>query len=156
MKKRMVIFLLTMLVAGCTNNQYERSASQGNYTSITTDDLNEKLANKEDFVLAISRTTCSHCIRFKKDVLEGYINNHEINYYELVIDKLENIDPIYEIIAKHPYPERFMTEDMDPKSIYTPVFYFVTNGEYQETYLGAMDTETFDELIVKYQLDAKK
>lgn len=156
MKKRMVMFLLTMLLAGCANNQYERSASQGHYASITTDNLNERLANKEDFVLAISRTTCSHCIHFKKDVLEDYINNHEINYYELVIDKLENIDPIYEIIAEHPYPERFLTEDMDPNAIYTPVFYFITDGEYQETYLGAMDTKTFDELIIKYQLDAKK
>lgn len=154
--RRISIFLLTFLLAGCTQKQYERSNAYGHYASITIDDLNQRLENKEDFVLAISRTTCSHCINFKKDVLEDYISNHEINYYELVIDNMKDIDPIYEIIVEHPYPDQFMTKDMDPNAIYTPLFYFVVDGEFQETYLGAMDTETFDELIMKHQLDAVK
>lgn len=154
MKKIFSVLMLMFLLAGCMNQNYERSEAQGHYASITIEDLDDKIDNKEDFILAISRTTCSHCIHFKKEVLEAYISNHEINYYEILIDKIDDIQPIYKLLEEHPYPERFLTEDMDAKAIYTPLFYFIKDGEYQETYLGAMDVDAFDALIMKYQLDA--
>lgn len=155
-KNKIIKFtIIFLLLTGCSNS-YKRSELSGNYKSITVDELNEKLEMKETFVLSISRTTCSHCIDFKKNVLESYISNHEINFYDILIDKISSVDSIYKIIKDHPYPSKFLTEDMDPEAIYTPAFYFIVDGEYKEMYLGAMDMDMFDGLIVKYKMDKAK
>lgn len=155
MKRKIFTLLLGLsLLCGCSF--YERSDNPGTYASITTEELDEKLNNQESFVLSISATYCSHCHNFKRDVLTDYLKDHEINYYNIVSDQLEDIGPVFEILKEHPYPQHALKNGMDPDMLYTPLFYFIKDGEFKDTYLGTMDEKTFDGYIVKYQLDKKK
>lgn len=51
--------------------------------------LKEKLDNNDDFILLITKTTCTHCESFKprfKDILSRY----NITAYEIALDKLSD------------------------------------------------------------------
>lgn len=52
-------------------------------------ELIEKIENKEDIVLLISQTTCTHCISYKPK-LEEVANEYKLNVYYIDVDLLSD------------------------------------------------------------------
>lgn len=72
------------IVLNKKNKELDSHLIELNYT-----ELKEKIDNKDDFILVITKTDCSHCEAYKprlKDVLAKY----DINAYEIALDKLSD------------------------------------------------------------------
>lgn len=54
---------------------------EGELKKITYNEIKQKINNKEDFVLIVSRTTCSHCISYKPKVEQIAKKEGLIIYY---------------------------------------------------------------------------
>lgn len=147
--------LFVLLTAGCSNN-YERSTESGSLKAVQLPEMEEKMANGDTFMMLFSQTNCSHCKKFKEDVLSGYIVNHEIEVFDVVFDKQDSMDPIFAFIKENPNPSEFLTEDMSAESPYTPTFYFIEKGKVKDIWIGEMSEERFDNYVQKYRLDEVK
>ena len=60
----------------------------GKLTELNSNDVIEKINNKEDFVLLVSQTTCSHCMVYKPKVKE-IANKHDVEIFYIDIDLLD-------------------------------------------------------------------
>lgn len=92
----------------------DRVLSKSYFKELKFDEVIEKIENKDDFVLLISQTTCTHCISYKPK-LEEVANEYKINIYYIEVDLLDD-------------------EERDKFSSYinfssTPVTVFLKNGE---------------------------
>ncbi len=76
-----IIFLLILLFLSINN-------SKGNLIELSYNDIKGKIENKENFVLCISRTTCSHCADYKPKLKEVAKENN-INIYYIDVDKYD-------------------------------------------------------------------
>jgi predicted bacteriocin transport accessory protein len=84
-----IILSITGLVyAGRTLNQKTENEEK-HLIKIEFSDLEEKINNKETFILLLSQESCSHCAQYKP-ILKKILANHNIYAYELEIDKLSN------------------------------------------------------------------
>ena len=86
-KKIIVIIASILVVAGliiyCFIHSYDSNLIEINYN-----ELKEKIDNKEDFVLCVSRTTCSHCQDYKPKLKKvGY--KYKIDIYYINVDELK-------------------------------------------------------------------
>ena len=63
----------------------------GDLKAITYEEIIEKQANKQDFILIISQTTCSHCESYKPKIKQ-IAQKHGITVYYIDIDTLSNED----------------------------------------------------------------
>ena len=65
--------------------------NKGDLKPITFKEIQEKKANKEDFILIVSQSTCSHCASYKPKVKQ-IAKEHGITIYYIDIDleKKEN------------------------------------------------------------------
>lgn len=146
-----------MLLVGCSSQpKYERSTEAGRLIEIKFDEAMQMIENDETFVFAMTQTHCSHCIAFKEDVLLDYLEKHELYFYDVLLDKEEDTDPMFAFVEKHPNPSKYLTSTMSPTSVYTPTFYFVEKGEVSDIYIGEMKLEELDKYVVQYQLDKAK
>ena len=92
--------------------------SNGNLKELKSNEVIEKIKNKEDFVLCVAQTTCSHCEMYKPK-LKKLANKYDIFIYYINIDKLNKKE-----------------EKEFNKYIYTdgtPVTIFFKNGEEETT-----------------------
>ena len=92
--------------------------SNGNLKELKSNEVIEKIENKEDFVLCVAQTTCSHCEMYKPK-LKKLANKYDIFIYYINIDKLNKEE-----------------EKEFNKYIYTdgtPVTIFFKNGEEETT-----------------------
>lgn len=157
MKKLMIVTcMISMLLVGCTSEpkEYVRNTEPGKIEDTTLDEIYKKFENKEDFVLLITFTFCSHC-QSLKEVMEPYLQNHGVVVYELVMDKLVPTNDEYNA-AK----EKLNTYLKDYEG--TPSFYYIEDGKKKDEIIGfggegkdKIDINTYDTFIQKYQLDAK-
>ena len=65
--------------------------NKGDLKPITFKEIQEKKANKEDFILIVSQSTCSHCASYKPKVKQ-IAKEHGITVYyiDIVFEKNEN------------------------------------------------------------------
>lgn len=145
----------TILLTGCGAN-YERSTNAGSVVIAQFDDMKNKMENDETFVMAFSQANCSHCITFREKVLPKYLADHEIVFYEVLLDIQKDMNPLYDFVKENPNPEKFLSENMKADSIYTPTFYFVDDGKVEDIWIGEISEDELDKLVVKYQLDKAK
>lgn len=61
--------------------------SNGNLKELKSNEVIEKIKNKEDFILCVAQTTCSHCEMYKPK-LKKIANKYNILIYYINIDKL--------------------------------------------------------------------
>lgn len=113
-KKRAIILGSICLVILIGAFIADRVLSKSYFKKLKYDEVIEKIENKDDFVLLISQTTCTHCISYKPK-LEEVANEYKINIYYIDVDLLDN-------------------EERDKFSSYinyssTPVTVFLKNGE---------------------------
>lgn len=76
-----IVFLLILLLLFVNNGK-------GNLIELSYNDIKEKIENKENFVLCVSRTTCSHCADYKPKLKEVAKENN-INIYYIDVDKYD-------------------------------------------------------------------
>ena len=63
--------------------------NKGDLKPITFKEIQEKKANKEDFILIVSQSTCSHCASYKPKVKQ-IAKEHGITVYYIDIDLEKN------------------------------------------------------------------
>ena len=98
-------------------------------------DIEEKINNKENFVLCISRTTCSHCNNYKPKLKE-VANKYNINIYYTDVDlySSEDLDKYNSLISFYGS---------------TPVTIFIKNGEEKTTATRIEGDVSTDKIIEK-------
>ena len=67
--------------------------NKGDLKPITFKEIQEKKANKEDFILIVSQSTCSHCASYKPKVKQ-IAKEHGITVYYIDIDLEKNEDKV--------------------------------------------------------------
>lgn len=85
---------------------------------INISDLFEKIENKEDLILLISKTDCSHCISYKPK-LEKMANKYKLNVYYIEVDLLskEEYDKLYSNIRFDGTPVTVFLKDGEEKTV---------------------------------------
>ena len=81
--KKNIIIIIIVLGIGLG---YLLFNSNSNLIELDYHNLENKINNKESFVVCISRTTCSHCNDYKPK-LRKVANKYKINIYYTDIDK---------------------------------------------------------------------
>lgn len=88
MKKNLIIICTIMLfiIIGILIFANSKSSQYGLF-ELKYNDVIEKFENKDDFVLVISQTTCTHCISYKP-VLRNVSKKYKIKTYYIDVDLL--------------------------------------------------------------------
>lgn len=99
MKKKLLIFLglalsigaiVAIVYAAITLNKQQEI--EDNYLiELSYKELEEKIKNKDSFMLIYTQSNCSHCHQFKP-VLKKTLAKQDLYGYEIVLDKLETSD----------------------------------------------------------------
>lgn len=97
MKKKLLIFLgltisigaiAAIIYAAITLNKQQEI--EDNYLiELSYKELEEKIKNKDSFILIYTQTTCAHCHEFKP-ILKKTLAKQNYYGYEIVLDKLKN------------------------------------------------------------------
>lgn len=90
-KNRIIILVSVCLIVLVGAFVADRIMSKSYFNKIKYEDLIEKIENKEDFVLLISRTTCSHCVTYKPKLKE-VANKYKVNIYYIDVDLLSDAE----------------------------------------------------------------
>lgn len=148
MKKIIFMLLTVVLVTGCTS---EEKSLYDNYKvtsdtkvndnitetiSITYDEYQNKIANKESFVLLLWQTGCGHCETFEP-ILNRVVDQYNIEVYSMNIGLLN--DEQYSILKN----KTFVTG--------TPTTVVFKDGVTQSKKLiGSKDEQTVIDFLVRY------
>ena len=131
MKKKNIIFIGTIIIfILITLLLFVNNNSKGDLIELSYNDVKEKIDNKENFVLCISRTTCSHCADFKPKLKE--------------VAKDNNIDIYYIDVDKYDEEEFSNLISFDGS---TPTTIFIKNGE-EETTSNRINGDTSKSKII--------
>lgn len=101
------VLIITLLIINKPTNK------EGELKKITYNEIKEKIKNKDDFILIISRSNCSHCQTYKPKIAE--------------ITKDYNIIAYYIDYDKEKEPEKFL-EEFNLEAV-TPTTIFIKNGK---------------------------
>lgn len=88
-KKKVIILCSICLVVLVGAIVTDRVLGKTYLNEIEYKELIEKIENKEDMVLLISQTTCTHCISYKPK-LEEVANEYKLNIYYIDVDLLND------------------------------------------------------------------
>ena len=132
-KKKVMILVSICLVILVGAVIADRMMGKSYFNEISFNDIMEKIENKEDVVLLISQTTCSHCISYKPK-LKDVANKYKLNIYYIDVDLL-NEDELKELKSKVNYTA-------------TPVTVFLKDGE-EKTAANRINGDASKDKIVK-------
>jgi predicted bacteriocin transport accessory protein len=101
MKKKLLIILVaiicfaaigSMIYIGFVNGEKEKNLDK-HLIEINFSELQEKINNKETFILVLTQTNCSHCMEYKP-TLKKVLAEYDVYAYELNIaeDKISKED----------------------------------------------------------------
>ena len=90
MKKVLIILVcLTLFTTGCFNKK-------DTYIELSYEQLEEKITNKDSFILVIGSSQCTHCASYKTtmtDIVKKYkIDVYYIDIYQLSDEKLAKLN----------------------------------------------------------------
>ena len=106
-----------------------------NLVKLDYSELIKKIDNKEDFVLCISRTTCSHCDAYKPK-LRKIANKYDIKIYYTDVD-------LYDINDLEDFSSKISFDGS------TPITLFIKNGEETTTATRIEGNVSTDKIIDK-------
>ena len=130
--KKNIIIIIIVLGIGLS---YLLFNSNSKLIELDYHNLENKINNKESFVVCISRTTCSHCNDYKPK-LRKVANKYKINIYYTDIDKYNKTD-----LEKF---NKLISFDGG-----TPVTIFIKNGEEKTTATRIEGDVSTDKIIDK-------
>ena len=134
-KKKVFILVVVCLVILVGAFISDRILGKSYLNEIGYDEIIEKIENKEDFVLLISQTTCSHCANYKPK-LKDVANEYKLNVYYIDIDLLEEEE--YNNLNSY----------LSFKTAGTPVTLFLLNGE-EKTVANRIKGDSSKDKIIK-------
>lgn len=129
------IILLVLIVTSLIVNNY--FSATGSLIELNVDDVIYKVKNKEDFVLCISQTTCSHCASYKPK-LEKISKEYDLEIFYIDIDK-------YNDDKKNEF-RNYVSFDGS-----TPVTAFIKNGEEATSSNRIFGNLSTDKVIEKFK-----
>lgn len=151
MKKILLCMLLMVGVVGCGSDSSKSTSTielekkgDGDVRSLTLEEMNNKIKNKESFIVVFTLTTCGYCIDFFQES-QDYIKEIGLPLWDVVLDEEprdanENLD----IIHKH-----------FPSFSATPSIYYVENGEpkdFLEADKEKVDKERFEKFLKENEI----
>ena len=81
MEKKNIIFIIAIiLLIVIISILLSNNKGTGELTKLNYNQIKEKINNKEDFILIVSRSTCSHCASYKPKV-EQIAKDYKITVY---------------------------------------------------------------------------
>ena len=102
----------------------------GALEELTYKEVQEKIDNKEDFVIVLSQTTCSHCAEYKPTIKQ-IAKKHKITIYYLDYDKYKKQEK--KIIEKFNFdggtPTTFFYKDGKETSVMNRLIVNVTSSK---------------------------
>lgn len=134
-KKKIFILVIVCLVILVGAFIADRILGKSYLNEIEYDEIIEKIENKEDFVLLISQTTCSHCANYKPK-LKDVANEYKLNVYYIDVDLLEEEE--YNNLNSY----------LSFKTAGTPVTLFLLNGE-EKTVANRIKGDSSKDKIIK-------
>ena len=123
MKKRLLFIFMCLLFVGCTNSSF--------YETLTYSEVENKINNKENFILYIGQSQCPYCKQYEhslKRVVDKY--NVKVYYIDIGEDSISIED------------RSLLSNNIDFSG--TPTTIFIKNGEIQGSYNrinGAVDSK---------------
>ena len=87
-KKKAIILGIVCLVVLVGAIVAESFLSKSYFIKLDYDEVMEKINNKEDFVLVLSQTTCTHCASYKPKIKE-VAKEYKVNIYYMEVDLLD-------------------------------------------------------------------
>lgn len=127
MKKILLMATLLLCVIGLTG-----CSKYTTYTELSFDELQNKLNNKDSFVLVIGSNTCSACAMYK-ETMEEVIKDKQVEIFYLDNDKL-NEEQYLKIKSK------YIIEG-------TPTTVFIKDGQQTMTYGRINGSASYSEVI---------
>ena len=131
MKKKIKLLLISIFVifiTGCSNNNV--------ITDIDYSKLEEIISNKENFILEIMQTGCSHCEeftpRFKVILKENNLEAYSLNLYNLTKEERDKFNELTTSVSGTP-----------------TVLYFEKGKETSHKLNGAVNNDKIEEFIEK-------
>lgn len=129
MKKLIILTLIvisTIMFTGCSNNNV--------INEINFDELEEKIDNKDSFILEIIQTGCSHCEefspRFKAVLKTNNLEAYSLNIYNLNNEEREKFNDLITISG-------------------TPTVIFFEKGKEENRISGAVSNEKIEEELTE-------
>ena len=132
-KNKVIILVSICLVILVGAFIADRIMGKSYYNEIKYNELIKKIENKEDIVLLISQTTCSHCITYKPKLKE-VANDNKVYVYYIDVDLL-NDDESSKLKSYVNYSS-------------TPVTIFLKDGE-EKTAANRINGDASTEKIIK-------
>ena len=132
-KKKVIILVSICLIVLVGAIIGDKVLGKSYFNEISANEILEKIENKEDVVLLISQTTCTHCISYKPKLKE-VANEYKINIYYIDVDLLDK-DEASKLKEKVNYSS-------------TPVTVFIKDGE-EKTAANRINGDASKEKIVK-------
>ena len=115
---------------------FKTNNKMANLIDIKVNDLNNKIKNKESFVVVISQTGCSHCEQYLPE-LNKALNDYDLKVYVLNISGIS--DEENKILAQH------------LKFSGTPTTIFFKDGEEKTTLNRIVGYISKDKIIEKFK-----
>lgn len=88
LKKKIIILCVVALILLVGALVADKIISKNYFNEITYQEIITKMNNKDNFVLCITQTTCSHCISYKPK-LEKVANKYKVDTYYIEVDLLQ-------------------------------------------------------------------
>lgn len=128
-----VVFLsiIGIIYAGITLNK-KKEIEDNHLIELTFSELQEKVANKDSFILVITQTDCSHCAEYKP-TLKSVLTDYDIIAYEIDETKLSK--------------EEFATLKDIANTSGTPATVFIEEGEEKSTSTRIIGSKKRDVII---------
>ena len=86
-KKRAIIIAVICLIFLIGGFVIDSILGKSYFKELKYDDVIEKIENKEDFILLVSQTGCTHCISYKPKLKE-VAKEHKVYVYYIDVDLL--------------------------------------------------------------------
>lgn len=123
------VFLLALVLVACSG----RASND-----LDTEQANNKIAQKDSFMLIVESSTCGACIAFKPTVEKFEQDNPNYEIYTITIDKLKDEQARSEFLHKYAVSA-------------TPTSLFFKDGELKTSIEGVIDeaklTDTYKKII---------
>lgn len=146
MKLKKVFLMGCAILLMATACGQKKLDEPGIVTDLSYATLEEKLANKETFVMVFSQTTCSHCITFKNMLNEEYLPYYDLEMFDFVLD--------HQSIERKELNEKLKVNF--PNFTGTPDIYYIENGVVKERFWDSneeLNEEQFHEWMKDKNLE---